>query len=256
MAQKRDSEAQKTIRLYLPTDWVQAGFDADLRGEKYESLRGRTIPEALIEAVSGFAYHSEIVWHAPPQPNSIIRDDQYDIIYLIGPDAEKGERLAQTWAEPKTAGEALAFCLSLELEVLKRVGNSPVRSGGRLPPSTIAYIAFDLLEGYTVAPPGPYLQRLIRDLLKLSTAAQDQVSSYTSQQKAAYIMAQAPDLSLSSIASLAGVDRKTVSRWTREPEFKARVAQLCEFIKSPGWNEFKKRENRFQCIEVPNGFEK
>lgn len=258
MAGKRKSETSSLgmIRLYLPTDWVQGGFDADLRHEMYESLRGRSIPEALIDAVSGFAHHSEIVWHVPPQPGTIIQDNHYDVIYLIGPDAEQGERLAQTWVQPSTAGEVVAFCLSQELQALNETRSSPVRSGGRLPHSTMAYIAFDLLESYTVAPPGPYLQKLIRGLLKLATAAQDQVSSYISKEKAAYILAQAPELSVGFIASMVDVDRTTVSRWTKEDKFKARVSRLREFMKSPEWTQMRQKEHSFQCIEVPYQDEK
>lgn len=254
MARKTNKEAgaDEIVRLYLPTDWVQGGFDADLRNEMYESLRGRTIPEGLIEAVSGFAHHSEIVWHVAPQPGSLIQEDHYDVIYLTGPDAGKGERLAQTWAAPGTAGEALAFCLSQELKALKETGSSPVRSGGRLPRSTMAYIAFDLLESYTMAPPGPYLQKLIHGLLELSIAKKEEVSSYISKEKAAYMLAQAPQLSLAMIASVVDADRTTVSRWTKEHKFKARVSQLREFMKSPGWMRMRQQETRFQYIEVPH----
>jgi hypothetical protein len=258
MARKRNKggSAHEMIGLYLPTDWVQGGFDADLRHEMYESLRGRTIPEGIIEAVSGCAYHSEVVWYVPPQPGSLTQNEHYDVIYLVDPDEEKGERLAQTGAEPRTAGEALAFFLSQELQALKEAGNAPVRSGGRLPHSTIAYIAFDLLQGYIVAPPGPYLQRLIHGLLKLSPAAQEQVSSYISKEKAAYILAQAPDLSLSFIAGLVDVDRTTVSRWTKEQKFQVRVSQLREWMKSPQWTQFRQKQNRFRFIEVPHQLEK
>lgn len=253
MARKRKSETSSLgmVGLYLPTDSLQGSFDADLRHEMYESLRGRTIPEALIEAVSGCAYHPEVVWRVPPELGSIIRDDHYDIVYYSDDsDAENGERLAQTWAEPKTAGEALAFCLSAELQALKVAGNSPVRSGGHLPHSTIAYIAFDLLQSYTVAPPGPHLQELIRALLKLSTAQQDQVGSYIAKEKAAYILAQSPELSLSTIADVVDVDRTTVSRWTKEEKFMARVSQLCEFMKTPEWTQMRQKEHSFQYIEV------
>ncbi|MCA1470329.1 hypothetical protein I6F09_20790 [Bradyrhizobium sp. IC3195] len=258
MARKRSGETNNSgmVSVYLPTDWVQGGFGADLRQEMYDSLRGRTIPEDLIEAASGCSYHSEIVWHVPPQPGEDVQDDHYDVLHLTGLDAETGERLAQTWAEPRTAGEALAFCLSQELKALKETGNSPVRSGGRLAYSTIAYIAFDLLQGYTVAPPGPYLQKLIQGLLKLSTAAEEQVSTYVSKEKAAYILAQAPHLGLGFIASVVDVDRTTVSRWTKEQKFKARISQLREFMKSPGWTRMIQREGTLQCIEVPHHVEK
>lgn len=254
MARKRSGETNKgqMVSVYLPTDWVQGGFDADLRQEMYDSLRGRTIPENLIQAASGCSYHSEIVWHVPPQLGEDIEDDQYEVLYLTGLDAQTGERLAQTWAEPKTAGEALAFCLSKELKALKEIGNSPVRTGGRLPYSTIAYIAFDLLQGYTVAPPGPNLQKLIQGLLRLSTAAEEQVSTYVSKEKAAYILAQAPHAALDFIARVVDVDRTTVSRWTKEQKFKARISQLREFMKSPRWTQMIQREVTLQCIEVPH----
>lgn len=255
MARKRSKSASisKTTRLYLPTEWVRGGFDADLRHGMYESLcSARTIPQGIIEAVSGCAYHSEVVWHVSPQLGSLTQEDDYEINYLLEGDAEKGERLAQRGGQPRTTGEALAFFLAQELEALSENGNAPVRTGGLLPPSTIAYIAFDLLQSYIVAPPGRYLQRLIQGLLKLSTAADEAVSSYISREKAAYILAQAPDLSSSSIAGLVDVNRTTVSRWTKEPKFQARVSQLRDWMKSPEWTQFRQKNKRFEIIEVPH----
>lgn len=255
MARKRSksASASKTIRLYLPTEWVRGGFDADLRHEMYEALSSaRTIPQGIIEAVSGCAYHSEVVWHIPPQLGFLTQDDDYEIDYLLGEDAENGERLAQEGGQPKTTGEVLAFFLAQELEALSGNGNAPVRAGGLLPPSTIAYIAFDLLQSYIVAPPGPHLQRLIQGLLKLSSAGDEAVGSYISRQKAAYILAQAPDLSSSSIAELVDVNRTTVSRWTKEPKFQARVSQLRDWMKSPEWTQFRQKNGRFEIIEVPH----
>lgn len=253
MAGKRNNASDaSSVGLYLPTDWVQGGFDADLRFEMYNSLRGRTIPEGIVDAVSGCAYHSEVVWHTAPQTEFSVQEDHYEIYDLVDADSVEGERLAQTAGEPRTTGEALAFFLRQEVQALKETGNSPVRSGGRLPHSTIAYIAFDLLQSYTVAPPGPHLQELIRALLKLSTAPKDQVGSYIAKEKAAYILAQSPELGLSTIASVVDVDRTTVSRWTKEEKFIARVSQLREFMRTPAWTQMRQKENRFKYIEIPN----
>ncbi|MDA9496227.1 hypothetical protein [Bradyrhizobium sp. CCBAU 11357] len=107
-----------------------------------------------------------------------------------------------------------------------------------------------------MAPPGPNLQKLIHGLLKLSTAAQDEVSSYTSKERAAYILAQAPELNVGCIAGLVDVDRTTVCRWTKEEKFNDRVSQLREFMKLPEWTQMRQKESSFRCIDVPHQVEK
>lgn len=236
--------------LYLPTQWVEGGVDADFRSEMYSALHSRPIPKGLIEIVSGFAHHSEVVWLISPQPGQAITDEQYEIIQLLGPESEKGERLNMHGGPPRTASEALAFCLSIELSAYKEMPTSPVRSGGLLPPSTIAYIAFDLLQSYTIAPPGPFLQRLIAELLKIPAISDNELRLRAAKQRAAYIVAQAPNLKADRIAELLEVDRRSIDRWKKDEEFEARVAELRELISSPEWEVRKQNNRAFRWIEV------
>ena len=239
MARKKSAGPQGSVdlsKLEYPK-WVEGGgyggYGMDLRHEMYSSLRGRSIPEDLIDDASGFAQHSEVRWSVPPEPGKSVQEGHYEIYALIGPDAEQGElsvRDASTLKPPKTVGEALAFFLSIELSALKRARGAPVRVGGHLPRSTIAFIAHDLLQNYTVSPPGPYLQELISDLLKVPRPSKEEVELYAARERAAFILAQVPNLSSEIIAKKVGVDRTSLSRWRKEKRFQERVSQVREFL--------------------------
>jgi hypothetical protein len=100
-------------------------------------------------------------------------------------------------------------------------------------------------------PPGPYLQKLIYDLLKISDPSQEEVSLHASKEQAAYILAQAPDLGSELIAGLVNVDRTSIDRWKKDQKFQARVSALREFMTSPKWKSFSQKKERFRWIEVP-----
>jgi hypothetical protein len=53
----------------------------------------------------------------------------------------------------------------------------------------------------------------------------------TARERAADILAQAPDVSSESIAKEVGVDRTSLSRWKKDPRFQKKVSQLREFLK-------------------------
>jgi hypothetical protein len=252
MGRKKHTRARLShaSRLYLPTQWLEGGVDVDFRSEMYSALHSRPIPKGLIETVSGFAYHSEVVWLDPPRQGQVVTDEHYEIFPFLTQDSENGEQLKHG-GPPRTASEALAFCLSMELGAHKELAASPVRSGGLLPPSTIAYIAFDLLQSYTVAPPGPYLQRLIAELLKIPAVSDDELRLRAAKQRAAYIVAQAPNLSAELIAELVEVDRRSIDRWKKDEAFEAQVTELRELISSPDWELMRQNKRSFRCIELP-----
>jgi hypothetical protein len=242
MAKKKSGGSLGAVdlsKLYLPKS-VHEGYWFHLRDEMYSSLRGRSIPEDLIADAAGFAQHSEVRWSVPPEPGKSVQEGHYEIYELIGPDSEQGEqsvRDASTLKPPKTVGEALAFFLSIELRALKGAQAAPVRVGGRLPRSTIAFIAQDLLQNYTVSPPGPYLQELIFDLLNIPRPSAEEVEQYAARERAVYIVAQMPKLSSEIIAKQVGVDRTSLSRWKNEKRFQERVSQIREWLKSRGVNQ-------------------
>ncbi|MET4024384.1 hypothetical protein [Bradyrhizobium sp. S3.2.12] len=249
---KKDNRVgtSQVVRIYLPTDWVEGGVGADLRKEMYSQLHNRPIPRDLVETVSGFGYHFEVAWLSPPQREQVVREEDYEITPQLEPDSENGERLTMQGGPPRTTSEALAYCLSMELYAHNEMQTSPVRSGGLLPPSTVAYIAFDLLQSYTAAPPGPFLQRLIYDLLKIPTISDKELRERAAKERAAYMVAQAPSLSAKLIAELLQVDRRTIDRWKKNEEFNSRVTELREFISSPEWKLRRQKKQSFRWIEV------
>lgn len=118
--------------------------------------------------------------------------------------------------------------------LIRRKGaqGAPVRAGGLLPRSIIAFVAHDLLRNYDVTSPGPYLMELISDLLGISQPRDEDVEYYTSREKAAYILAQAPHMSSEVVAKAVGVDRTSLSRWKKEPRFQERVLQVREVLEA------------------------
>jgi hypothetical protein len=138
--------------------------------------------------------------------------------------------------EGMTSSETLAFSLRVFLRVLKHAEKNrkaaPVRTLNLVPRSLIAEIALYLLEscqtwGY---PPGPWLNSLMRELLNLERYRQGMSRDIETQERAAYIVAQAPKVGTRELARTLHVNASTISRWRRSPEFKQMVERKKEVL--------------------------
>ena len=128
----------------------------------------------------------------------------------------------------KPASEVLAWLLRIELRALKyaeRRSSAKVRSSPHLiPRSTISDIALDLLERSEWRyPPGDQLVDLFRELLNLENPKQQYPRELEAQEKAANILAHNPQIGVGELAKAVGVNKSSVSRWMKRPDFQDRV---------------------------------
>jgi hypothetical protein len=141
--------------------------------------------------------------------------------------------------EGMTASETLAFLLRISLRELKHAEKNrkaaPVRTLNLVPRSLIAEIAMDLLGSCETwgHPPGPLLNSLIRELLNLEHDRQGMSRDVETQERAAGIVAQAPNVRTRELARALHVNASTISRWRRSPEFKRMVERKKEALKAP-----------------------
>jgi hypothetical protein len=131
------------------------------------------------------------------------------------------------------ASEALAFLLRLELRVLKyaeRRSSAKARTDPRLiPRSTIADVAWDLLQRSAWRyPPGEALVDLIRELLNLENPKPQHPRKPEAQESAAKILAGDPTIGVAELAKAVGVNKSSVSRWLKHPNFKAMVERAAQ----------------------------
>jgi hypothetical protein len=138
-----------------------------------------------------------------------------------------------------TASEALAFMLRMLLRILKHADKSreaPVRKLNLAPRSAIAHIAMDLLgscEAWSY-PPGPLLNKLIRELLNLEHYGEGKAQDLETQEAAASIVAKNPTVGTRQLAKALHVNASTVSRWRGSSDFKKLVERELESLKSRG----------------------
>jgi hypothetical protein len=152
--------------------------------------------------------------------------------------------------EGMTASETLAFLLRVFLRALKHEEKNrkaaPVRTLNLVLRSLIAEIALYLLGsceawGY---PPGPCLNSLMRELLNLERYRQGMSRDIETQERAAWIVAQAPKVRTRELARTLHVNASTISRWRRSPKFKQMVERKKEVLKAPpllpprGWRAY------------------
>lgn len=224
--------SDKKVAVQYPKHDLGAEWWFTLRDEMYLALEGRAIPESLIHFASGFGYHLELEWRTAPVPGRPISEEDFEIFELEKPSSMYEQELLSSGSRrdgesPRTIAEALALVLSMELETLKKAGKkAPVRVGGLLPRSTIAFIAYDLLRGYEASPPGPYLLDLISELLDIPRHTDEGVRQFAARYRAAHIIAQAPHLESRTIAEELGVDPSSLSRWRRETKFQEMVSRI------------------------------
>ena len=135
------------------------------------------------------------------------------------------------------ASEALALFLRLNLRNLKyaetRHNGSPVRTLQNIPRSLIAEVAMDLLEccemkGY---PPGPRLNKLVRELLNLERDRHSMPREIEKQERAANMLAASPEMTTRRLARTIGVNASTVSRWRKSPVFKKMVEEKAKELR-------------------------
>jgi hypothetical protein len=101
-----------------------------------------------------------------------------------------------------------------------------------VPRSLIAEIALYLLESCQSwkYPPGRWLNSLMRELLNLERYRQGMSRDFETQERAAYIVAQAPKVRTRELARTLHVNASTISRWRRSPEFKQMVERKKEVL--------------------------
>lgn len=162
-------------------------------------------------------------------------------------EGRKARRLAEMLAAHKrmqdndekegmTASETLAFLLRIFLRALKHAEKNrkaaPVRTLNLVPRSLIAEIALYLLESCQSwkYPPGPWLNSLMRELLNLESYRQGMSRDIETQERAAWIVAQAPKVRMRELARTLHVNASTISRWRRSPEFKQMVERNKEVL--------------------------
>lgn len=131
---------------------------------------------------------------------------------------------------PDTVAEVLSFLLLAQLALLGDGRNAPVRTKGKLARSTIAAVAFTLLEDGAI---GNYLVGLIRALLNVTTHSNEEQRNFEARQAAAQIYAQVAKVSLRQVAKAVNVNPSTVSRWLKEESFCQAVEGLRRLFSSP-----------------------
>ena len=165
----------------------------------YAELEARPIPLDLIKANADGDYEAQkSVWS---------KSDQ-----AVGP----------TNSPPEIAREALAYFLSVEVDLQRKAGNSSARRGKYLAPTTVAWITNDLLDSCRSAP-GPHLKALIRKLLNVDRLKKKQSKNADAWHAAVWIIGFFPDISSQQVADELGVNRSSVSRWRKNPSFQERI---------------------------------
>lgn len=131
------------------------------------------------------------------------------------------------------ASEALALLLRIELRTLKyaeRRSSEKARSSQHLiPRSTISDVALDLLQRCTWNyPPGEALIDLFRELLNLENPKIEYPRRMEARQRAAAMLAHNPQIGVSELAMAVRVNKSSVSRWLKQPDFQAMVKRAAE----------------------------
>jgi hypothetical protein len=208
----------------------------DLRNAAFDELLQYPIPKDLIDAVRGYRPHAAVTWETvqgergaapivePPKIKSKAEMSQFLS------DASRKMTELRDWED--TAGDVLARCLRWHLDQLRTGGSAPVRLNKMLPRSTIATIALDILDTCRLLGhlPGPDLCELLRELLDADKQKLSADRQYDARHQAAWILAQDGDYPTSDLARLLGVNKSSVSRWQRDPQFQNIVQGKKELI--------------------------
>jgi hypothetical protein len=228
-----------------------------LRKAAFAELRKYEIPEDLVDAVHDFRPHAPVTWlNEKDEPARF--GDVLVVPMVTESERESPETVSQHGSErrdnlddlsellPTTAGDALALYLRAQLNrTLSET--APVRAKKLLAPSIIARVAIDILDSDVVFghPPGHELVGLFSALLGVDKRPLESDRQFDARNKAAWILAQAPDIGIRELARLVKVNASSVSRWREDQSFCEEVEtnkQTIEVMKRQGiWPPAKMR---------------
>lgn len=229
-----------------------------IRDAAFAELRKYEIPEDLVDAVHGFRPHAAVTW-LNDKDEPATSDDVLVVPMVTESEGELPETMSQQGSEPRhnlddlwewklptTAGDALAVYLRAQLN-RTRSETAPVRAKDLLAPSIIARVATDILGTYALwgHPPGYELVELFSALLGVDKKPLEGDRQFDARNKAAWILAQAPDIGVRELAGLVKVNASSVSRWREDQSFCEEVEtnkQTIEVMKRQGiWPPAKMR---------------
>ena len=236
----KKSEPSRAIPA-RPTDFFYPRHDLfreqyfDMKSAMYSEL-SRQIPRVLpyVKMVETGAPHAAVIWTSQrPIGGPQISDLEYSELILTSDSyQDSGISFGHTWDPnlwPQTAGEVIAFVLAEIFDVTEE-SNAPVRLKGNLAKTTINWIAYDLFDGYIHSVPGPFLNRLLFKILKVDRLKHSESKQHDARSRAAWVIAQTPDLDSQTIAQELDVDRSSVSRWRREKHFQKLVSNISKYV--------------------------
>ena len=233
-----------------------------LRNATFDDLRGRQIPENLIDAVRVWRLDAVVTYmdeegkvrQLPQDLVKTIRAWPLDAAWMdegeVGrirmpsvdaPKTKSKEEMTKLffrtpdWSDElslpgQTASDALAQCLRRELREPRRAGGAPVRLGKMIARSTISAVAIDMLETHCLVghTPGPELIELLKELLEADKPKVAGSRKFAARHEAAWVLAQDNRFSTRELARALGVEASSVSRWQRDPRFRGEVQRKRE----------------------------
>jgi hypothetical protein len=243
-----------------PQGGPSAGEWYALRKSVFAELRKYEIPENLVDAVHDFRPHAAVTW-LNDKGEPATSDDVLVVPMVMESDRESPQPTQFVselrdnlddlwqWKLPTTAGDALAVYLRAQLN-RTRTETAPVRANELLAPSIIARVAIDILGHFALVdqPPGYELVELFSALLGVDKKRLEGDRQFEAWKKAAWIVAQAPDVGIRELARLVNVNASSVSRWRKDPSFCEEVEltkRSIEVMKRQGiWPPAKMRQPR------------
>jgi hypothetical protein len=217
----------------------------DLRESDYHELTGYSIPPNLIEAARSYRPHASVIWlnkkGEPVGPNekaarvAVTPPEKAspEEVHRFLDDARRKFREMSEPSLPQTAGEALAECLRVELSRYKQANSGGARANKLLPPMTIGRIAIDMLDTHVLygQVPGYALADLLRELIDADKKKLTSSRAFVARYKAAWVLAQKPDVKTRELARLVAAEPSSIMRWRQDPKFHAMVEDNKETIR-------------------------
>jgi hypothetical protein len=232
-----------------------------LRNAMFDELRKFPIPRNLIDAVCDFQPYASVTWLNDRGVAAGPKDVLVEPVVEKPPKSLAAKSLSAAFGNvelfeaslPRTAGESLAVCLRYQLALANREA-AAVRRRKFLAPSVIACIAMELLDSCALfdQPVGPELIALLRALLKTDRKPLKSSREFSERYRAAWILAQKPSIGTRQLARILAVNASSISRWRREPSFRAMVEskkESIQFVKERGlWPQSKKQKSAPRSI--------
>jgi hypothetical protein len=187
----------------------------------------KILDDSRAESAGGLRLGVKVIGKKPKQN---IAQESADLV--------ENETETDEQSDAMTASEGLALFLRIILGELKHAEKqrsaAPVRQLKLTSRSLIGETSLDLLESCQAwnYPPGPYLNSLLRELLDLEGAKHGASREFEARQQAIFILAQIPRLGVRQLAKEVEVDKSTVSRWRKDPNFNEEVRRQTERINS------------------------